>query len=155
MSSVRNECQIRRGLIQQFITLYSLANRKQRFYVGGHPLSTSAPRWEGGQKIGQFCGQTVRPGSVDEGGGGCRSKNPENFEDVLYGWPLHMTRLTNQSGPNTTVEHRCRYLLGCAAACREIFCVFTLITCFMTQPAGQCTYWLKAEYEYGLLTVQL
>ena len=47
------------------------------------------------------------------------------------------------------------HLLGCAAACRESFRVFTFITCFMTQPAGQCTYWLKAEYESGLLTVQL
>ena len=42
-------------------------------------------------------------------------------------------------------------LLGCAAACRESFHVFTFITCFMTQPAGQCTYCQsKARYSWNI-----
>ena len=42
-------------------------------------------------------------------------------------------------------------VLGCAAACRESFRVFTFITCFMTQPAGRCTYCQsKARYSWNI-----
>ena len=42
-------------------------------------------------------------------------------------------------------------LLSCASACRESFRVFTFITCFMTQPAGRCTYCQsKARYSCNI-----
>ena len=41
--------------------------------------------------------------------------------------------------------------LGCAAACRESFRVLTFITCFMTQPAGRCTYCQSnARYSWNI-----
>ena len=40
------------------------------------------------------------------------------------------------------------HLLGCAAACRESFCVLTFRTCLMPQPVGRYTYCQsKARYS--------
>ena len=63
--------------------------------------------------------------------------------------PWSGTASTDQSS-NSTGEME-GALLGCAAACRESFRVFTFITCFMTQPAGRCTYCQsKARYSWNI-----
>ena len=44
-------------------------------------------------------------------------------------------------------------ILGVSAACRESFCVFTLRTCFTTQPAGHASY-CRGKARYSWIIIQ-
>ena len=71
----------------------------------------------------------------------CRADGDEDDGEVDLAARVGRLRArAGQAGSPDAAKRRKKALLGVSAACRESFRVFTLRSCFITQPAGHATY---------------